>query len=67
MPVERGALQRVTIRHLILDPFLVEFLKRHAPVSPDGGDQPHVLLKDLRLLHGLFIFHFPLQRYRKKT
>ena len=65
MTVERRALQRIPIRHLILDPLLVEFLEGHAPVSPYGGDQPHVLLKNLRLLHGLFIFHLQLQRYKK--
>ena len=47
MTVERLTLQGITIRHLILNPFLVEFLEGHAPISPKGGDQPHILLKDL--------------------
>ena len=47
MAVERGTLQGITIRHLVLNPFLVEFLEGDAPVSPNGGDEPHVLLKDL--------------------
>ena len=56
MTIERRALQGIAVSHLVFDPFLVQFLEGHTPIASYGGNQPHILLENLRLFHWIFIF-----------
>ena len=51
MTVECRALQGIAVSHLVFNPLLIQFLKSHAPKASYGGNQPHVLLENLRLFH----------------
>jgi hypothetical protein len=55
MTIKRGALQDITICHLVILPFPVQFLKGQMLVSPECIDDPDVLVEYLSRFHSLTI------------
>jgi len=51
MAIERRALQRVAVGHVIIYPLLVQFFEGQLAIGPERIDNPDVLIKNLSWFH----------------